>query len=1106
MVSPTPPSAHVQGNCVAQPRLPRAVRMVSLRAGQSDSIRQRPGETIFLKGGEQVKPFPPHPDLQPLTPTCNPPCLAAAMPPGVSPGPEGPSAPAPSGRAGRRAPPPPRRSPGLPEAKRRGRARRLHQEVAELQDGLQHLDLAAEKPVPSGTGLAYDKELTSFHCLWDKSFPECPARLTSIWTKLVEDGLVERCVPVQARLATEEEILLVHSPQFLALMASTADMEEGKLRALSDTYDSVYLHPNSYHCARLAAGTVLAVVDKVLSGELRNGLALIRPPGHHAQRERMEGYCLFNHVAIAARHARERRGLQRVLIVDWDVHHGQGTQFIFEDDPRVSYNTPSVLYFSVHRYDNGAFWPHLPDSDSSAVGRGQGCGFTINLPWNQPGMTDADYISAFLQLLLPVAFEGQMLVSPACFAHLTHMLLALAGGKVVLALEGGYNLHSLTEGVSAALGSLLGDPCPPLAGPAAPCPSALQSISKALGIHAQFWPSLQHVEVSALSTEDEGVEEALGETGGVPSPVELPCPEALPSLEAPPPRRPPACTGLVYDERMTQHYNMWDSQHPERPQRVTRALSRLQELGLERRCLRLPPRLATEPELLLCHSPEYVARLRATVGLRPRELHRAGSRYNSVYMCGESFEAACLAAGCVLSAVDAVLAGQVQNAVAVVRPPGHHAEPDAACGFCLFNSVALAARYAQQVAGRPLRVLILDWDIHHGNGIQHIFEEDPSVLYISLHRYDAGAFFPGGPAGGAGQVGRGQGRGYTLNVPWEEPRAGDLEYLPALLRLCLPVAYQFRPELVLVAAGFDAAQGDPLGGCLVTPQGYGTMAWLLATLACGRLILALEGGYNLAATAESLATCVRALLGDPPLAPPPVLALPLSPHPQPSALHALSLASAVHRTYWACLRLHVPSMDCDASEDRSPAPQEALPPDDLSSLGSLSLEDRSQEGMGSPDSVPVGWTRRKMKTEPELEGVGINPEGEEGPPEGAGLAAPDLPEDALYAVTPLSWCPHLSSVAPVPPAGLDILAPCQKCGCQGENWVCLTCYQVLCSRYVAGHMVAHGDASGHPMVLSFADLSAWCYDCEAYIHHPTLLPAKILAHRLKFGNELPALL
>ncbi|KYO28252.1 erythroid transcription factor [Alligator mississippiensis] len=135
--------------------------------------------------------------------------------------------------------------PGLPEAKRRGRARRLHQEVAELQDGLQHLDLAAEKPVPSGTGLAYDKELTSFHCLWDKSFPECPARLTSIWTKLVEDGLVERCVPVQARLATEEEILLVHSPQFLALMASTADMEEGKLRALSDTYDSVYLHPVS---------------------------------------------------------------------------------------------------------------------------------------------------------------------------------------------------------------------------------------------------------------------------------------------------------------------------------------------------------------------------------------------------------------------------------------------------------------------------------------------------------------------------------------------------------------------------------------------------------------------------------------------------------------------------------------------------------------------------------------------------------------------------------------------------------------------------------------------------------------------------------------------
>uniref|UniRef100_A0A8C3SEZ9 Histone deacetylase domain-containing protein n=1 Tax=Chelydra serpentina TaxID=8475 RepID=A0A8C3SEZ9_CHESE len=188
------------------------------------------------------------------------------------------------------------------------------------------------------------------------------------------------------------------SQEYLELMKSTEQMNEQELRALSETYDSVFLHPDSYRCARLAGGCVLRLLEKVESGELRNGLALVRPPGHHAHRDKMDGYCMFNHLAIGARYARQKLGVERVLIVDWDVHHGQGTQFLFEEDP-------SVLYFSVHRYEQGRFWPHLPASDSPAVGQGRGEGFNINVPWNAVGMRDGDYLAAFLHVLLPVAFE-----------------------------------------------------------------------------------------------------------------------------------------------------------------------------------------------------------------------------------------------------------------------------------------------------------------------------------------------------------------------------------------------------------------------------------------------------------------------------------------------------------------------------------------------------------------------------------------------------------------------------------------------------------------------------------------------------------------------------
>nr|XP_008509923.1 PREDICTED: histone deacetylase 6 isoform X2 [Equus przewalskii] len=230
-----------------------------------------------------------------------------------------------------------RSSPNLAEVKKKGRMKKLSQAAdQDLIMGLQGLDLNLEAKTLSGTGLVFDEQLNEFHCLWDDSFPEGPERLHAIKEQLIQEGLLDRCVSFQARFAEKEELMLVHSLEYIDLMETTQYMNERELRILADTYDSVYLHPNSYTCACLASGSVLRLVDAVLGAEIRNGMAIIRPPGHHAQHSLMDGYCMFNHVAVAARYAQQKHEIQRILIVDWDVHHGQGTQFTFDQDPRYA--------------------------------------------------------------------------------------------------------------------------------------------------------------------------------------------------------------------------------------------------------------------------------------------------------------------------------------------------------------------------------------------------------------------------------------------------------------------------------------------------------------------------------------------------------------------------------------------------------------------------------------------------------------------------------------------------------------------------------------------------------------------------------------------------
>ncbi|MBI4617518.1 MAG: histone deacetylase [Planctomycetes bacterium] len=292
-------------------------------------------------------------------------------------------------------------------------------------------------------------------------------------------------------------------------------------------------------------------------------------------------------------------------------------------------------------------------------------------------------------------------------------------------------------------------------------------------------------------------------------------------------------TALVYDDLFLEHRT---GDHPECPERLVAIRERLIESGLWEGRLHVPPRPATDEEILRVHASEHLERLRAAAAGR-------GARLDpDTVMSERSFEVALLSAGGAISAAEAVLDGRVRRALALVRPPGHHATRDVAMGFCLLNNVAVAARHLR-VARGVRRVAILDWDVHHGNGTQEIFYDDPTVLYLSFHRWP---FYPG--TGAADETGAGEGKGFTVNVPLSAgtPRA---EYLDRFQTVLEEKVKPFAPEFVLVSAGFDAYRDDPIGGLGLETMDFATLTHcaveLAESTAEGRLVSVLEGGYDL---------------------------------------------------------------------------------------------------------------------------------------------------------------------------------------------------------------------------------------------------------------------
>ncbi|MEP7359007.1 MAG: histone deacetylase [Anaerolineales bacterium] len=324
--------------------------------------------------------------------------------------------------------------------------------------------------------------------------------------------------------------------------------------------------------------------------------------------------------------------------------------------------------------------------------------------------------------------------------------------------------------------------------------------------------------------------------------------------------------------------------HPENAGRLRAIEAALDSpaLGLREFLVPLAPRRATEAQIGAVHTADYIDALRKVMAEAPAYVDSAPT-----YVVPESYEVACLAAGGAIRAVDAVLDGEADTAFALIRPPGHHAPPDQPMGFCLFNNVAIAARHALTRPGIE-RVLIVDFDVHHGNGTQDIFYLDPSVLFVSTHQSPLYPY-----TGAAEETGEGAGQGFTINLPLPG-LAGDRAFDQLAAEIIEPAADRFKPNLVLVSAGFDAHWLDPLAGLQVTLSGYERLTRGLMAIAArhcgGRLVLCLEGGYHLPALSGGVTTVVRTLMGETNLPD----ALGPAPRPEPDIQALLTRFKTIH--------------------------------------------------------------------------------------------------------------------------------------------------------------------------------------------------------------------
>ncbi|KAF7269544.1 histone deacetylase 6 isoform X2 [Rhynchophorus ferrugineus] len=726
---------------------------------------------------------------------------------------------------------------------------------------------------------------------WDPNFPENSVRAVAIHDAI--QPIIGRLDIIDEShfidIDDDELLSLAHHRYGIELvrrLCANANENEAQM------YDSIYYNgEESFECAVNAAKMAVTMSKFIAEGVFQNGFANIRPPGHHALPDNPNGYCLFNNVAIAANYLLKYNLAEKILIVDYDVHHGQGTQHMF-------YESDRVLYFSIHRYEHGTFWPNLKESNFDCIGDNEGTGYNVNVPLNDVRLRDYDYLAIITNILLPLAYEynpsiilvsagydgcmgcpeGNMYVTPAFYGHVITALSGVAGGKICVILEGGYCITSLADAGLRTVRALLGDPPHPLEYTTHINPAVISTINDVKFVLRPYWkcfqldPLLPIDNIHAFDRYNQHL--VVKRYIGVRERPPFPTKGYYSCLNFSQQKLVDACIryfkedrynlnetviGYMVNEESPLHQPIVTCPTQEVQGRLDDILKKFRDFDLlDRMChFELPlknnrPTIWYEVEghILQVHDSSYL--LDIDYDNLPKK--------PDIYVCLSSRDVCRYSICTICYLAQKINLNEITHGIAIIRPPGHHAKEGEAGGFCLINNVVVATSFIAKNCHYK-KILIVDFDVHHGDGTQELTYKSKNVMYISMHRYDDGKYFPKDKTGNYTYIGSGPGYGYNINIPFNNDKMGNSDYLFTWMKLVLPLSYSYNPELIIVSAGFDAGINDPLGNYKVSPETFGHMVNMLKPVA--PMILALEGGYNFETTSLSMVNCARALLGHP---------------------------------------------------------------------------------------------------------------------------------------------------------------------------------------------------------------------------------------------------
>ncbi|XP_050435603.1 polyamine deacetylase HDAC10-like [Adelges cooleyi] len=667
------------------------------------------------------------------------------------------------------------------------------------------------------TGIVYDHGAFIGHkCLWDENYSENPLRYTSIVDRCNSLGLIERCVRIETRPATREELLCVHTAKHIDRLKETENYSEQDLEQLSSEYDSIYLHQSTYRQSLMAAGSSIELVKSVVEGKVQNGMAIVRPPGHHAMQSEYCGYCFFNNVAVAAQYVLDKTPIQKILIVDWDVHHGQGTQQKFYNDHRV-------MYFSIHRYERGQFWPNLRESDSDHTGAGNGRGYNINVPLNRIGMANEDYMAVVHYLLMPVAYEfapelvivssgydsaigdpkGQMSVTPVCYAHMMENLKALAGGKVVAILEGGYYYKSLAESAALTLRALLGDACPVLKLTRSPCKSVMETIGDAVYAHRAHWKCFD--------------QSPFTDRGRSSVDLRYTYKEVKPDLFATRNMYPPIDTAL-FDRVLTNLIEETRLCAPSTRLAVCVSVENQNRTSANRTYSCLTKQVAD------CYVIE-------NANLASNEELDAIKETDDRLETLENYRGVI---GGLFKTLDTMYQCDVRSAIFVPI----HTDTSLPISISAIGAKWVGKKYNTK------RIMIVEWN---DNQFRRTRNDSNAPLHVTVHKSSS-----------ANSISISK---HDVKIGWPKEIINETELTALVHYVILPIAYEYNPELVIMAVNFGSNESD----INITPVMYSHLVNWFSVLADGRLVLLeyVGGQLNSNSRMECLMKCAKALDGKP---------------------------------------------------------------------------------------------------------------------------------------------------------------------------------------------------------------------------------------------------